>query len=187
MKSEVTPSVGMLLWWSVWRAGKLYTIITSSVREKHPAMLTIQSALWQRDCEWLHHFLPSSLVRPESQHGCRKDHRMWQIHLQFHLIKVTFVSSHVRLTQKKDHVAQGIGRNTRIFPTEGLAWHKKPQAASLPHLPRDAAIAQQISSQKGFHSCVLFIQYFRRGKTAFYHIFFTLILLHTEAEVWHFH
>lgn len=89
MKSEVTPSVGMLLWWSVSWAGKLYRIITSSVREKHPAMLTIQSTLWERDCQGLHHFLPSSLLSPETQHGCRKNHRMWQIHLQCHLIKVT--------------------------------------------------------------------------------------------------
>lgn len=78
-------------------------------------------------------------------------------------------SSHVKLTQQKDRVAQGT-RNTRAFPTEGLAWHKRPQAGRLPHFSRDAAIAQHISSQKGFHSCVLFMQHFRRGETAFYHI-----------------
>lgn len=73
----------------------------------------------------------------------------------------------------------------RAFPTEGLACHKKP--AGHPHSPRDTAIAQHISSQKGFHSCVLFIQYFRRGETAFCHIFFTLTLMHTEPEVCHLH
>lgn len=92
MKSEVTPLVGMLLWWSVSWAGKLYRIITSSVREKHPAVQTVQSVLWERNSEWLHHFLPSSLFRPESKQ-CRKNHRMWQIHLQCHLLKVTVLIS----------------------------------------------------------------------------------------------
>lgn len=107
----------------------------------------------------------------------------------------SLVSSHIKLIQEKDRVAQGAGktRSTRAFPTEGLAWHEKPQAAGLPHCLRDTAIASHISSQKGFHSCMLFIQYFRRGETAFYHmlimvfIFLTLILLHTEAEVCHLH
>lgn len=84
MKSEVTPLAGMLLWWSVSWAGKLYRII---VREKHPAMQTLQPALWERDTECLHHFLPSSLFRPQSQRGCRKSHRMCQIYL----LKVTLL------------------------------------------------------------------------------------------------
>lgn len=88
MKSEVTPLAGMLLWWSVSWAGKLYRIITSSVREKHPAVQTPQPALWDRDSECLHHFLPSSLFRPESQCGRRKNHRMCQIHL----LKVTLLN-----------------------------------------------------------------------------------------------
>lgn len=92
MKSEVTLLVAILLWWSVSWIEKLYRIITSSARQKHPAMQTIRSTLWERDNEWLHHFLPSSLLRPESQHGCRKNHRMWLIHLQSHLLKVSVLT-----------------------------------------------------------------------------------------------
>lgn len=150
MKSEVTPSVGMLLWWSVSWAGKLYRIITSSVREKHPAMLTTQSTLWERDCQGYSISFPlpcsdqKANMAVERTTGCgRLISSAISLKSQY-----SFVSSHVRLTQQKDHVAQGAGksRNTRVFPTEGLAWHKKPQAASLPHSPKDTAIAQHMSS-----------------------------------------
>lgn len=128
MKSEVTPLVGMLLWWSVSWAGKLF--ITSSVREKHPAIQTPQSTLWERDSEWLNHFIPSSLFRSESQHGCRKSYRMWQIHLQCHLLKVTLLIHFFMCKFNPAKRSCGRTRNTRAFPLKG--WHDTKATSSRP-------------------------------------------------------
>lgn len=75
---------------------------------------------------------------------------------------------------------QGRPEEPEPFPLKG--WHdtKSHKSAGLQHSPRDAAIAQHISSQ--IQSCVLFFQYFRRGETAFYLIFSTLVLLHMKQK-----
>lgn len=150
------PLVGMLFCWSISRAEKLYRTIMSSTTERHPGAQTIQSTTCERYSEWLHHFLPFPLLRPESKQGYKKTpmgcgrfvSSANSLNSQHSLL-----SSHLRLTQQKDCAAQG-GRDDKkrqrsAFPTEGVAWNEIPQAAGLPHSPRDTAIAQQTSLSEG--------------------------------------
>lgn len=84
-----------------------------------------------------------------------QQHGMWQIHLQCHLLQVpALITFFICKVNTAKRLGSSRGREDKhhqrsAFPTEGLARHKMPQAAGLPHSPRDAAIAEQTSLPEG--------------------------------------
>lgn len=135
------PLVGTLFCWSISRAEKLYRTIMSSTTERHPGMQTIQSTTCERYSEWLHHLLPFPLLRWESKQGYKKT-PMGCGRFVYSAISLksqhSLLSSHLRLTQRKDCAAQG-GEKTRSateVPSPLKDWHEmkfhKQQACPTP-------------------------------------------------------
>lgn len=139
-------------------------------KERNPDLPTIWSAICERYSEWLQHFLPFALLRWES----RQDYKNTTGCSRFTSSAVSLKSQHsifpCKLNAANRSCSSRGKRRQEALEKCISQWRpdmtQNAKAADLPHSSRAAAIAQQTSLSERHHSCVLFMLYFRRKKTA---------------------